>query len=162
MSKMKPTAPKIEVFDPPMCCSTGICGPSVVPVLPRFAADLEWLKAYGVPVDRFNLAQQPDAFAKNEIVKRAMAEGENKTVLLPNFDPEKGAPGEVPAESQNNCLPLILVNGRIVEEGTQDDLIHLDGAYCKLYRMQHFGNSELLPDGESISSGGGDKNRCQS
>ncbi|CAB5101199.1 Lipid A export permease/ATP-binding protein MsbA [Olavius algarvensis associated proteobacterium Delta 3] len=57
---------------------------------------------------------------------------------------------------------IVLVNGRIVEEGTQDDLIHLDGAYCKLYRMQHFGNSELLSDGESVSRGGGDKNRCQS
>jgi hypothetical protein len=106
----------MEVFDPPMCCSTGLCGPSVDPVLPRFAADLEWLKAHGVPVDRFNLAQQPDAFAKNEIVKRAMAEGESKTVLLTNFDPEKDAFGETPAESKN-CLPLILVSGRIVSRG---------------------------------------------
>jgi len=117
MSKMETTIPKMEVFDPPMCCSTGVCGPSVDPVLPRFAADLEWIKANGVAVDRFNLAQQPDAFVKNEIVKGAMAEGENRAVLLPNFDPEKGAPGEAPAESQNNGLPLILVDGRIVSRG---------------------------------------------
>lgn len=57
---------------------------------------------------------------------------------------------------------IVLVNGRIVEEGTQDELIHLDGAYCKLYRMQHFGNSELLSDGKSISRGDEDKNPCQS
>ena len=113
---METTIPKMEVFDPPMCCSTGVCGPAVDPVLPRFAADLEWLKAHGVPVDRFNLAQQPDAFAKNEIVKGALVEGENKTVLLTNFDPEKSAFGEAPAES-NNCLPLILVSGRIVSRG---------------------------------------------
>ncbi len=38
----------LQVFDRPMCCSTGVCGPSVDPVLPRFAADLDWLKGQGV------------------------------------------------------------------------------------------------------------------
>ncbi len=41
---------KLEVFDPPMCCSTGVCGTDIDPVLPRFAADLEWLKTQGVNV----------------------------------------------------------------------------------------------------------------
>jgi hypothetical protein len=54
---------KLEIFDRAMCCSTGVCGPSVDPALPRFAADLEWLKARGVAVERFNFAQQTDAFA---------------------------------------------------------------------------------------------------
>jgi AhpD family alkylhydroperoxidase len=84
---------KIEVYDPPMCCSTGVCGPAIDPVLPRFAADLEWLKGQGVQVYRYNLAQQPRAFAENEAVKDALAEGENQ------------------------CLPLILVDGRIVSRG---------------------------------------------
>jgi hypothetical protein len=34
------------VFDPAMCCSTGVCGPSVDPELARFAADLDWLKVF--------------------------------------------------------------------------------------------------------------------
>ena len=38
----------LQVFDRPMCCSTGICGPSVDPVLATFAADLDWLKDQGV------------------------------------------------------------------------------------------------------------------
>ena len=38
------TMSKVQVFDPPMCCSTGVCGPEVDPALVRFAADLEWLK----------------------------------------------------------------------------------------------------------------------
>ncbi len=53
----------IRVFDPPMCCSTGVCGPSVDPELVRFAADVDWLEKQGVKVERFNLAQQPGAFA---------------------------------------------------------------------------------------------------
>ena len=84
---------KLEVFDPPMCCSTGVCGPVIDPELPRFAADLDWLKHRGVTVERFNLAQQPDGFANNEMVKRAL--NENGT----------------------ECLPLILVDGRIVSRG---------------------------------------------
>ena len=35
---------QLDVFDPPMCCSTGICGADVDSDLVRFAADLEWLK----------------------------------------------------------------------------------------------------------------------
>jgi len=49
---------KIEVFDPAMCCSTGVCGPSVPPALARFAGDLEWLARHGVDVTRYNLASR--------------------------------------------------------------------------------------------------------
>ena len=38
----------VKVFDPAMCCSTGVCGPGVDPQLARFAADLEWLAGQGV------------------------------------------------------------------------------------------------------------------
>ena len=55
----------LEVFDPPLCCPTGICGPSVDPELVRFNSDLDWLSGQGVRVERFNLAQQPQAFAAN-------------------------------------------------------------------------------------------------
>ena len=52
----------IQVYDKPMCCSTGVCGPQVDPVLPRFAADLAWLKSQGHQVERFNLAQHDGLF----------------------------------------------------------------------------------------------------
>lgn len=83
----------LQVYDPAMCCSTGVCGPSVDPVLPRFAADLEWLKSKGVQVARFNLAQEIAAFTENAIVKAALY--------------SKGT----------ECLPLILVDGNIVSAG---------------------------------------------
>jgi hypothetical protein len=58
-----------------MCCSTGVCGPSINPALPQLAADLEWLKGLGVQVERFNLAQQPAAFRDNAAVREALAQG---------------------------------------------------------------------------------------
>ena len=84
---------KLEVFDPPMCCSSGVCGPKVDPVLPRFASDLEWLKKQGAAVARYNLAQQPLAFAENATVRVAL----EKEDLA--------------------CLPLIVVDGEIVSRG---------------------------------------------
>ncbi|MEZ5386256.1 MAG: arsenite efflux transporter metallochaperone ArsD [Prosthecobacter sp.] len=59
----------IQVFDPPMCCSTGICGQNVDPDLVNFAAMLSQLANAGVQVERHNLGQQPMAFAKHPVVK---------------------------------------------------------------------------------------------
>lgn len=64
----------VRVFDPAMCCSTGVCGPSVDPRLVRFAADLDWLKTQGVDVRRFNLAQEPAAFAGEPLVRGLLEE----------------------------------------------------------------------------------------
>jgi hypothetical protein len=57
----------IVVYDPAMCCSTGVCGPSPNSELARFAGDLERLAKQGVEVSRYNLSQQPQAFAQGEI-----------------------------------------------------------------------------------------------
>jgi hypothetical protein len=84
----------IRVFDPPMCCGTGVCGPSVDPELARFAADLDWLQKQGVAVERHNLAQEPGAFVTDTVVKDALT-----------------ARG-------NECLPLVLVDDRIAVEGS--------------------------------------------
>ena len=95
---------KIEIYDKPICCSTGICGPQVDPVLPRFAADLDWLRTQGNQVNRYNLAQQPAAFAANEQVKKILA-----------------------AESVE-CLPLVLVDGQVVSKAdypTREQLTEL-------------------------------------
>ncbi|MFN3153246.1 arsenite efflux transporter metallochaperone ArsD [Bremerella sp.] len=83
----------VQVFDKPMCCSTGVCGPQVDPILPRFAADLDWLKGHGHQVERFNLAQQPDAFTQNTDVQRVLT--------------DQGV----------DALPLILVDGQPVSQG---------------------------------------------
>ncbi|EPK4369753.1 arsenite efflux transporter metallochaperone ArsD, partial [Citrobacter freundii] len=59
----------LTVFDPAMCCSTGVCGSDVDQVLVDFSADVQWLKGRGVQIERFNLAQQPMSFVQNEKVK---------------------------------------------------------------------------------------------
>ena len=66
---------KLEVFDPAMCCPTGVCGVEVDPVLAQFAADLKWVEAHGVAVARYNLGQEPQAFAANPAVLKEMEAG---------------------------------------------------------------------------------------
>ena len=57
---------KIQVYDPPMCCSSGACDPEVDPALVRFIADLHWLANQGVAVERLQPAQQPYDFAETQ------------------------------------------------------------------------------------------------
>ncbi|MEM0673667.1 arsenite efflux transporter metallochaperone ArsD [Dickeya oryzae] len=83
----------LKVFDPAMCCSTGVCGSDVDQVLVDFSADVQWLKERGVAVERYNLAQQPMSFVQNEEVK--------------TFLETSGAEG----------LPLLLLDGDIVMAG---------------------------------------------
>jgi len=86
---MKP----LEVYDPAMCCSTGLCGPQVDPVLARVAADLKWLQERGVEVRRFNLSQSPAAFVANERIHQLLTEQ-----------------GEA-------ALPVVMVGGEVAASG---------------------------------------------
>lgn len=85
---------ELHVFDPPMCCSTGICGSEIDPALVRFAADLRWLESQGVRVARHNLAQEPAAFVGEPAVQAVLSEN-----------------GE-------GCLPLLVVGGEIRHRDT--------------------------------------------
>ena len=73
---------QLEVFDPAMCCSTGVCGVDVDPVLPQFAADLKWVEEHGVVVQRHNLGQEPQAFAANPAVLKEMEAGMDRLPIL--------------------------------------------------------------------------------
>lgn len=73
---------KLEVFDPAMCCPTGVCGVEVDPVLVQFAADLKWAEEKGVAVSRFNLGQEPQAFAANTAVLKEMEAGMDRLPIL--------------------------------------------------------------------------------
>ncbi|MET9988347.1 arsenite efflux transporter metallochaperone ArsD [Streptomyces enissocaesilis] len=64
----------VEVYDPAMCCSTGVCGPSVDPALTQFAADVAWLGSEGVKVDRFGLSTDPGRFVEDSQVKALLQE----------------------------------------------------------------------------------------
>ncbi|ORM37247.1 arsenite efflux transporter metallochaperone ArsD [Williamsia sp. 1135] len=58
----------IEIFEPALCCATGVCGDDVDQALITFSADIDWLRSQGADITRFNLASEPMAFAEREPV----------------------------------------------------------------------------------------------
>ena len=92
---------KLEVFDPPMCCSSGVCGPNVDKKLVAFSAALEWLQSCNVEILRYNPTQQPEAFVNNPAI-----------VKIVN-------------EHGSNCLPMLLVDGEVVSMGGYPDRAEL-------------------------------------
>jgi hypothetical protein len=73
---------KLEIYEPAMCCSTGVCGVDVDPVLVQFVADLQWLGEQGVEVGRYNLSQQPEAFAANPAVVKELEAGMDRLPVV--------------------------------------------------------------------------------
>ena len=83
----------MKIFEPAMCCPTGLCGVGVDPELLRISTVLNTLKQNGVEVQRYNLTSAPAEFVKNKAV----------TAYLQKFGPEK--------------LPVVLVDDFIVIAG---------------------------------------------
>lgn len=82
---------KMIIFDPAMCCSTGVCGPSVNPELLRVSTVLNNLKNKGVLVERYNLTNNPQIFIDNKKINQILN--------------EEGV----------DILPVIMVDGDIVK-----------------------------------------------
>ncbi len=84
---------KVEIFDPPMCCPSGLCGPGIDPVLLRVNEAVLALKKQGMEVERYNLARQPKAFMDNHEVKQLLA------------------------KNGKNIMPVVMVNGEVIKTG---------------------------------------------
>lgn len=93
----------IEIYDPAMCCSTGVCGTDLDPALARVASMEKWLRNNGHEVKRYNLSQDPFSFAMNPKVKAVMEQ----------------------ARDQDSGLPVVLVDGEIVRQGGYPDRAEL-------------------------------------
>ncbi|RYL88087.1 arsenite efflux transporter metallochaperone ArsD [Sporolactobacillus sp. THM19-2] len=70
----------IQIFEPAMCCSTGVCGPGIDPELIRITGAVHNLRKGGVNISRFNLTNHPGAFAKNQAIQDLL-ESEGMDVL---------------------------------------------------------------------------------
>jgi Arsenical resistance operon protein ArsD len=90
----------IQVFDPALCCSTGVCGVDVDQELVGFSADVDWAKQNGVHIERFNLAQQPMAFAENQLVKDYLERSSEQALPLILVDGEVALAGRYPHRSE--------------------------------------------------------------
>jgi hypothetical protein len=92
----------IRVFEPALCCNTGVCGTDVDENLVAFSADLQFLKENSVDIERHNMANDPMAFVEDATAKA--------------FIEAAGSDG----------LPLTIVDGITVKTGSypsRDELV---------------------------------------
>lgn len=103
----------IQVYDPPMCCSTGICGTEIDPLLVGFAAMLSDLSRVGVTVQRFNLGQQPLAFLQNTVVKDRLDNGGVEVLPLLLVDGKVYLEGRYPTDVERERLRVSLAGAEV-------------------------------------------------
>ena len=90
----------IQIFDPALCCSTGVCGVEADQELARFAADVEWVRHNGTQIERFNLAQQPMAFVNQPVVKDALDRLGQPSLPLTLVDGDIQCSGRYPSRDE--------------------------------------------------------------
>jgi hypothetical protein len=90
----------IQVFDPSLCCNSGVCGAEVDQALVSFAADVRWATQQGARIERANLAQQPQAFAANAVVKGFLERSGAEALPLVLVDGEFALAGRYPNRAE--------------------------------------------------------------
>ncbi|MCL4353954.1 arsenite efflux transporter metallochaperone ArsD [Patescibacteria group bacterium] len=86
------------IYDPPMCCSSGVCGPNPDQSLMDFQNTLEELKKIDIKVERYIITQSPEMFKQNPKVIKLIQ------------------------EQQIKALPITTLNGDIVKSGSYPTL----------------------------------------
>lgn len=95
---------EMKIYEPAMCCETGICGVGVDTELLRISTVVSNLRNNGVSVQRFNLTNFPQEFISNADI--------NKLIMGDGVD----------------SLPATVVDGQIVKTKkypTNDEIIEM-------------------------------------
>lgn len=95
----------VELFDPPMCCPTGLCGPALDQTLLDVNEMILSLQEEGVPVERYQMTSHPQKFIANDEVMRLVR------------------------ERQMDALPITAVDGRVIKAGTYPTLDEVRAAF---------------------------------
>ena len=100
-----PASPAIRVFEPALCCNTGVCGPDVDQALVTFTADLDHVRGLGVDIERHNLANDPAAFAAQPAVRDFLKVAGSAGLPLTLVDGVTVATGSYPSRGRLLQLP---------------------------------------------------------
>lgn len=90
----------IRVYEPALCCNTGVCGDDVDQALVTFTADLAHLTEAGADISRHNLANDPMAFANDETVRSFLQVAGSEGLPLTTVDGVTVLTGSYPSREQ--------------------------------------------------------------
>ena len=95
---------KIEIFDPPLCCPTGICGPTVDQTLISVNEMIASLQKEGVQIERYQMTSHPHAFINNPEVMKLVQ------------------------EKQMAALPITVISSKVIKTGSYPTLEEINKA----------------------------------
>lgn len=99
------TAPAdVEFFDPPMCCPTGLCGPTLDQALLDVGETIMALQRENVCVERYQMTSHPNAFLANAEVMKLIR------------------------EKNMEALPIVVVKGKVIKISAYPSLDELHAA----------------------------------
>lgn len=84
---------KLEIFEPALCCASGVCGPEPDKTLIDLQNIIQLLKKAGIETKRYAINQAPLVFVRNAVVSEFL---------------KANGPGE---------LPLVLLDDQIIKSG---------------------------------------------
>ena len=90
----------IEIFDPAMCCPTGLCGTNIDPNLMRIAVIVDTLKKKGVNITRHNLKDEPMIYVTNTKINDLLQSRGVEVLPITLVDGEVVVTGEYPTTRQ--------------------------------------------------------------
>ena len=95
---------KIEIFDPPLCCPTGICGPTVDQTLINVNEMIALLQKEGIQVERYQMTSHPHAFLNNPEVMKLVQ------------------------EKQMSALPITVIRNKVIRTGSYPTIAEINKA----------------------------------
>ena len=111
----------VEFFDPPMCCPTGLCGPTLDQTLLDVNEMILALQAEGLVVARYQMTGQPQAFLSNPDVMRLVR------------------------EKQMAALPISVVHGKVVKVGAYPTLNEVKTYLMEQHRTANAQRVQVSP-----------------
>jgi hypothetical protein len=100
----------IEFFDPPLCCPTGLCGPTLDQTLMDVNEMILNLQAEGISIERYQLTSHPQAFLNNAEVMSLVR------------------------ERQMAALPITVVYGKVIKAGSYPTLTEIKSNLNRAHR----------------------------
>lgn len=101
---------KMSIYEPAMCCSTGLCGVGVDPELLRISTILNSLKKNGIEVERYNLSSSPQEFINNKKVSEFINKKGVDELPVTVLDGEIVLAGRYPTNEEFKNLLGVSVN----------------------------------------------------
>lgn len=106
---------KIAIYDPAMCCSTGVCGASVDTELLRVATVIENLKQNGADICRYNLSSEPSAFVENKLISEYLKQNGPEVLPITLVDGEVVKTKGYPTNEEFSQWTGLTINGTTTE-----------------------------------------------